>query len=154
MKITYSLNGAKRSMTGHYRVPGTRNTYCGKRVSGPWPTKRAPWDICQTCAKAEARDRAEATATATAHLDPATAGTLPPMVCISHGTECDGNPRRRHIFRPAPTPADRAAAAHEARLAAELVTEAEANDGTWRGQWIGDTTALFDRPVEQGALFA
>ncbi|MFF5642083.1 DUF6884 domain-containing protein [[Kitasatospora] papulosa] len=58
------------------------------------------------------------------------------------------------LNRPAPTPADRAAAARESRQTAELITEAEATAGTWRGQWIGDTTALFDRPVEQGALFA
>ncbi|MFB7452826.1 hypothetical protein [Streptomyces sp. NPDC056194] len=46
----------------------------------------------------------------------------------------------------------------ELRHAAALVTEAEATEGTWRGQWIGDTPAdaiLFvaDRTVEQGALF-
>ncbi|APD18582.1 hypothetical protein SEA_PICARD_53 [Streptomyces phage Picard] len=46
----------------------------------------------------------------------------------------------------------------ELRHAAALVTEAEATDGTWRGEWIGDTPAdeiLFvaDRTVEQGALF-
>ncbi|MFJ5143292.1 hypothetical protein [Streptomyces sp. NPDC088707] len=41
------------------------------------------------------------------------------------------------------TTADENAAAEdirdtEARQAAELVTEAEATDGTWRGNWIGD----------------
>lgn len=36
-----------------------------------------------------------------------------------------------------------AAAAEESRQMAELITEAEATDGTWRGEWIGDTTALF-----------
>ncbi|MFD4371513.1 hypothetical protein ACFWPY_07965 [Streptomyces sp. NPDC058527] len=46
----------------------------------------------------------------------------------------------------------------ELRHAAALVTEAEATDGTWRGEWIGDTPAdeiLFvaDPTVEQGALF-
>jgi len=53
---------------------------------------------------------------------------------------------------------DRAAAEDEARQAAAMVTEAEATDGTWRGEWIGATEAtghLFsltpDR--EQGALF-
>ncbi|NML50557.1 hypothetical protein HHL19_12890 [Streptomyces sp. R302] len=45
----------------------------------------------------------------------------------------------------------------EARHAAELVTEAEATAGTWRGQWIGEhPDALFPaRPDrEQGSLFA
>ncbi|WP_371795996.1 hypothetical protein [Streptomyces sp. NBC_01718] len=55
--------------------------------------------------------------------------------------------------------AEQAAAAVEARYGAELVTEAEATAGTWRGEWIGQAAAdgaLFtlapDR--EQGALFA
>ncbi|APD18526.1 hypothetical protein HOR43_gp31 [Streptomyces phage Ididsumtinwong] len=45
----------------------------------------------------------------------------------------------------------------EARRAAELVTEAEATAGTWRGQWIGEhPDAMFPaRPDrEQGSLFA
>ncbi|WP_031010684.1 hypothetical protein [Streptomyces sp. NRRL F-5727] len=45
----------------------------------------------------------------------------------------------------------------EARRAAELVTEAEADAGTWRGQWIGEhPDAMFPaRPDrEQGSLFA
>ncbi|MFF3353367.1 DUF6884 domain-containing protein [Streptomyces sp. NPDC002917] len=56
-------------------------------------------------------------------------------------------------------PADREAAEVEAMFAAQLVTEAEATVGTWRGEWIGQAAAdgaLFtltpDR--EQGALFA
>ncbi|MGA5354031.1 hypothetical protein ACPCJU_16900 [Streptomyces thermodiastaticus] len=45
----------------------------------------------------------------------------------------------------------------EAMYAVRLVTEAEATDGTWRGEWIGahttpDAPALFDVD-EQGALF-
>lgn len=47
----------------------------------------------------------------------------------------------------------------EARYAAQLVTEADATDGTWRGEWIGERTtttapALFDLDAEQGSLFA
>lgn len=46
----------------------------------------------------------------------------------------------------------------EARYAAQLVTEADATDGTWRGAWIGEHTvaalpALFAPDTEQGALF-
>ncbi|APD18629.1 hypothetical protein SEA_PAPAYASALAD_50 [Streptomyces phage PapayaSalad] len=60
------------------------------------------------------------------------------------------------------TTADENAAAEdvvdiEARHAAELVTEAEATAGTWRGQWIGEhPDAMFPaRPDrEQGSLFA
>ncbi|MFJ7267267.1 hypothetical protein ACIQV3_11480 [Streptomyces sp. NPDC099050] len=46
----------------------------------------------------------------------------------------------------------------EALYAAALVTEAEADAGTWRGEWIGeqqaDTLFAVERPVEQGALFS
>ncbi|WP_181849204.1 hypothetical protein [Streptomyces parvulus] len=47
----------------------------------------------------------------------------------------------------------------EALYAAALVTEAEATEGTWRGEWIGEQPAadvLFavEGTVEQGALFA
>ncbi|MGI5451552.1 hypothetical protein ACQEVM_38470 [Streptomyces sp. CA-243310] len=46
----------------------------------------------------------------------------------------------------------------EALYAAALVTEAEADAGTWRGEWIGEqptALTLFDveQPAEQGALF-
>jgi hypothetical protein len=46
----------------------------------------------------------------------------------------------------------------EARQAAELITEAEATEGTWRGQWISqqaNDAALFTlaADAEQGALF-
>lgn len=209
---TYAIRNARTKLTGHLRRPGTRDAFGG---CGPIGVPNGDfhglkgWKMCTRCVKAEARDRAEALATATAVLDPATVGTLPAMVCISHGTECTGNPKRRHIYRAAQPAtcsarrpgwttgpaigtnrlpcvldpdhtddhrnafgqtwpdyaAEKAAAlaviaAEESRHAAELVTEAEATDGTWRGQWIGarDTTAptLFDVPAdrEQGALFA
>ncbi|MET9914282.1 hypothetical protein ABZZ74_47580 [Streptomyces sp. NPDC006476] len=50
--------------------------------------------------------------------------------------------------------ADLAAAQDEAPYGAALVTEAE---GTWRGEWIGESTnvpTLFPLDREQGALFA
>ncbi|MFF7146061.1 MULTISPECIES: hypothetical protein [Streptomyces] len=52
-----------------------------------------------------------------------------------------------------------AATEEEMRYAAELVTEAEATAGTWRGEWIGEHStatapALFPLDREQGALFA
>ncbi|MFD8151730.1 hypothetical protein ACFV28_13395 [Streptomyces sp. NPDC059720] len=48
--------------------------------------------------------------------------------------------------------------ADEWRTAAQLVTEADATDGTWQGAWIGEQTtttapALFPLDAEQGALF-
>ncbi|WP_329148785.1 hypothetical protein OIU91_21260 [Streptomyces sp. NBC_01456] len=44
----------------------------------------------------------------------------------------------------------------EQRLAAALVTEADATDGTWQGAWIGQDAdaTLFERPADQGALFS
>jgi hypothetical protein len=55
--------------------------------------------------------------------------------------------------------ADLAAAEDGARYAATLVREADATAGTWRGEWIGESTtaaapALFPLVREQGALFA
>lgn len=270
---TYSIRAAATKTTGHYRRPGTMTTYCTGAPTDLHANTAQARRVCARCVKAEARDRAEATATATAALAPETAGTLPAMVCIQHGTDCDGQPKRRHNFRPAttePAPAeqpkpttcgarrpgwttgpaiginripctltthttgdhrnafgqtwpnydaektaaeaaiastyytlgcnnhgamcdgsptqrhdyrhcvltaeerdqiaagtvppwcysttdDRPAAAEESRQTAELITEAEATDGTWRGEWIGarDTGALFALPAaDQGALFA
>ncbi|MGC5343662.1 hypothetical protein [Streptomyces sp. DT171] len=158
---TYAVRGAALKITGHYRRPGTTDLYCGRPAgdrNALFASVRG-WKLCHACVKAADADRAAATATATAALDPETAGTLPAIVCISHGDACHDDPKRRHIYRPASTPADadRAAAAEESRYAAALITEAEAADGTWRGQWIGarDDTALFTLPDpgEQGALF-
>jgi hypothetical protein len=108
-----------------------------------------------------------------------------PVRCTLHGDQCDHDPRRRHIYRA--TAAEQAAArtayllsearatapticpefvtldpedliADEWRTAAQLVTEAEATEGTWRGEWIGEQSAgdaLFalEPATEQGALF-
>ncbi|MFK0233744.1 hypothetical protein [Streptomyces vinaceus] len=46
----------------------------------------------------------------------------------------------------------------EALYAAALITEAEATEGTWRGEWIGeqqpaDVLFAIEGPIEQGALF-
>ncbi|MFI6860171.1 hypothetical protein ACIBKZ_09695 [Streptomyces sp. NPDC050421] len=80
------------------------------------------------------------------------AGDVPPW-CYSTADENAPGARKR------PTAADRAAAEQESRLTAELITEAEATAGTWRGQWIGEQTTasapgLFALGLEQGALFA
>lgn len=188
---TYAIRGARTKTTGHYRIPGTRNTYCGKPIGAPndvFATVKG-WKLCTRCIKAEAKDRAEAEAVANQHradddapgmapvtpefdtaLADLTTPEPPAMHCILHGTACDGDIYTAHIMRPTTPPTvaeqatprpmsgpDRAAADTEARHAAALVTEAEATEGTWRGQWIGDhpDDALFtlDGP-EQGALFA
>ncbi|MBP0456237.1 hypothetical protein [Streptomyces montanisoli] len=98
------------------------------------------------------------------------AGHAPAPYCAFHGARCDGDPRHPHHFPDvqlapaAPTicpdfvtldPAD--LIADELRTAAQLVTEAEATEGTWRGEWIGEqpTDGLFavDLDADQGALF-
>ncbi|MCG7524925.1 hypothetical protein MHW47_10815 [Streptomyces sp. OfavH-34-F] len=96
--------------------------------------------------------------------------------CTLHGDQCDHDPRAPHRFADlhigppavrttAPTICPEFATldvddmiAEEMRTAAALVTEAEATEGTWRGEWIGEQPAddvLFvaDGMVEQGALF-
>jgi hypothetical protein len=66
---TYAARRATRRTTGHYRRPGTDRSYCGHELdhtTAPADTFRA---ICKTCAKAEARDRAEAEAVADDHRE-------------------------------------------------------------------------------------
>jgi hypothetical protein len=150
---TYSVRAARSKTTGHYRRPGTRALFCGRPAGAPNTqfATLAGWKLCARCVKAEAVDRAEAEAVAEAWLDQPTAA---PLTAADQAAD-------RYIARNHPHVADLldlAAAEDEARYAAALVTEAEANDGTWRGQWIGDrpTDTLFtlDTPAEQGALFA
>jgi hypothetical protein len=68
---TYAVRGSARKITGHYRRPGTRDLYCGRAAgarNGLFATVTG-WKLCTRCVKAEALDRANATATAEAWLD-------------------------------------------------------------------------------------
>jgi hypothetical protein len=68
---TYAVRAARSKTTGHYRRPGTRDLYCGRPMGAPngeFATLRG-WKMCARCVKAEATDRAAATATAEAWLD-------------------------------------------------------------------------------------
>jgi hypothetical protein len=152
---TYSVRAARSKATGHYRRPGTRTLFCGRPVGAPNAqfATLAGWKLCTRCVKSEAADRAEAEAVAEAWLDQPTAA---PLTAAAQAAD-------RYIVRNHPHVADlldlAAAAEDEARYAAALVTEAEAAEGTWRGQWIGDrpTDTLFTldpTAAEQGALFA
>ncbi|MGW5304865.1 hypothetical protein ACWERF_13105 [Streptomyces griseoluteus] len=49
--------------TGHYRRPGTQTSYCGRDLL-PEPNTGICAKVCQTCAKAEKRDRVAAEQTA------------------------------------------------------------------------------------------
>ncbi|MER6196750.1 hypothetical protein ABT234_05135 [Streptomyces sp. NPDC001586] len=205
-------------LTGHYRRPGMPYlSYCGRDLL-PEPNTAIANRVCQSCAKAQARDRAAAEQVAADH---ATDGpTLAERAGVRY---CEvGTGRRVHYsnnddtlcgyevseYTDGPTgeqqlcarcikaaekrayaravaAADREAAAAfaavaravdavehaeetgaavatvedaEALYAAALVTEVEADEGTWRGEWIGEqqpADVLFTvaGPIEQGALF-
>ncbi|GGW68059.1 hypothetical protein [Streptomyces griseoloalbus] len=131
---TYATQGARTTnSTGHYRRPGTQDLYCG-RPAGDNNTGKAR-RTCRPCVKAEARDRAEATATAEAWLDQPPASPLT-AAALAFGDLVEAVDNQRA--------AERAATAN-----------------TWRAQWIGTRAAspeptLFDvePETEQGALFA
>lgn len=147
-------------------------------IGAPLAREEYQQDAEQAVAEAAAADAPEATPTVEAALAAA-------LRCTLHGDQCDHDPRRRHSYRATATEQAAARTAHllgearattpticpefaaldpddliadEWRTAAQLVTEAEATDGTWRGAWIGEQQAddaLFalDLDAEQGALF-
>ncbi|MGW3511193.1 hypothetical protein [Streptomyces sp. NPDC000994] len=118
------------SRTGHYKRPGSHLTYCGRHALARTGTHTK---MCRACVKAEARDRAEATATAEAWLDQPPASPLAAALLFGAQVEAVDNAR-----------------------AAKADTA-----GTWRAEWIGTRArstepTLFDvePETEQGALFA
>ncbi|MER8086599.1 hypothetical protein ABTZ57_16050 [Streptomyces sp. NPDC094048] len=150
---TYAIRAAVTKTTGHYRRPGTMTTYCTGAPTDLHANTGKTRRMCTRCVKAEQRDRAHAEEVAAQHAEPiALAAELTEWERDLLAADIDPTPRYT-------TADENAAADTEARYAAQLVTEAEATDGTWRGEWIGQATAdghLFtmnpDR--EQGALFA
>jgi hypothetical protein len=68
---TYAIRGARTKLTGHYRQPGTRTTFCNRPIGIPNGDflNLSGWKLCTRCVKAEQRDRAAAAATADAWLD-------------------------------------------------------------------------------------
>jgi hypothetical protein len=140
---TYAVRAARSKTTGHYRRPGARDLYCGRPMGAPngeFATLRG-WKLCARCVKAEATDRAAATATAEAWLDaPPTSPLAAAALLFGAQVEAVDNRRARE--------------AEAAHTAAETA-------GTWRAEWIGaratsPTPTLFDvaPDTEQGALFA
>ncbi|MFM9613898.1 hypothetical protein [Streptomyces niveiscabiei] len=77
--------------TGHYRRPGTQTSYCGRDLL-PEPNTGIAKRVCQSCAKAEQRDRVEAEQVA---ADRAVDGpTLAERAGVRHATV--GTGRRVH----------------------------------------------------------
>ncbi|MFH8530477.1 hypothetical protein ACH4GE_18905 [Streptomyces tendae] len=116
-----------RGRIGHYKQPGSHLTYCGRTAGTPGVGTR----LCTRCVKAEARERADATATAEAWLD------QPPASPLA------------------------AAAMMFGALVEAVDNQRAADAGTWRAKWIGSRATspeptLFDvePDMEQGALFA
>ncbi|MEU1082326.1 hypothetical protein ABZ368_19255 [Streptomyces sp. NPDC005908] len=133
---TYAVRRARTKLTGHYRVPGSRDLYCGRPAGAPndYAREVKGFKLCTRCVKAEARDRAEATAVAESYLDQPPASPLAAALALGGLVEAVDKKRA----------AERAAAA-----------------GTWRAEWIGTRVTspeptLFDiePDAEQGALFA
>jgi hypothetical protein len=132
----YAPAGLRNLTTGHLLDDATGRAYCGAELAGPNGAAVLTCTACRHTRDAQAAD-VEAQEAATQAAD-------------------------RYIARNHPHVADLldlAAAEDEARYAAALVTEAEATDGTWRGEWIGpradDTLFTMDTShAEQGALFA
>ncbi|GHC44386.1 MULTISPECIES: hypothetical protein [Streptomyces rochei group] len=133
---TYAARGARTKLTGHYRIPGSRDLYCNRPAGAPndYAHGMARFKMCKPCVKNEARDRAEATKTAEAWLD-----------------------------QPPATPLAAAAMMFGALVEAVDNQRAEQAEtaGTWRAEWIGTRATspeptLFDvePDMEQGALFA
>lgn len=134
---TYAVRGARTKLTGHYRITSSRDLYCGRPAGAPndYAHGMARFKMCTRCVKAEARDRAEATATAEAWLD-----------------------------QPPATPLAAAAMMFGALVEAvdnHRATEQADTAGTWRAEWISARATspeptLFDMTpdAEQGALFA
>ncbi|TFV32286.1 hypothetical protein E4K10_18140 [Streptomyces sp. T1317-0309] len=139
MQTTYGVNG-KLNTTGHYRKPGTRTSYCGRRVSAPQPTR--PMAMCKPCVKAEARDRAEATAIANQHR--------------AEHIDTDAAHAEAIVIEAAEQAIADAVWADADQLATALLERL--NRTTWHGPFIpanADDATLFALTdnAEQGALF-
>ncbi|MGW3711362.1 hypothetical protein ACWDN6_14590 [Streptomyces albogriseolus] len=69
MTTTYAVRGARTKTTGHIRVPGSRDLYCGKPAGAPNDYARgmARFKMCRPCVTGEQRARAAAEDTANQH---------------------------------------------------------------------------------------
>lgn len=121
---TYTVG---RSRIGHYRKPGSHLTYCGRAAATPDQAAR----MCRACVKAEALDRAKATATAEAWLDQPPTSPLMAAALI-FGGQVEAVDNRRAAEQADAARADASVAAYVARefpAVAEFLAEDHATDG-------------------------
>lgn len=135
----YAPRGLRNLTTGHLLDETTGRAYCGAELAGP---NGAAVLTCAACRHVRDHQPADALE---ADLDAQFARAARAVDAVTHAEETGA---------PVTTLADA-----DALYAAQLVTEADATAGTWRGEWIGERTtttapALFDLAAEQGALFA
>ncbi|MEU3102943.1 DUF6884 domain-containing protein [Streptomyces griseoflavus] len=135
----YAPRGLRNLTTGHVLDESTGRAYCGAELAGP---NGAAVLTCAACRHVRDHQPADALE---ADLDAQFARAARAVDAVTHAEETGAR---------VATLADA-----DALYAAQLVTEADATDGTWRGEWIGERTTttaptLFDLATEQGALFA
>lgn len=131
------MRAARSKTTGHYRRPGTRDLYCARPAGAPndeFATLRG-WKMCARCVKAEAADRAAATATAEAWLDTRAADK-------AARTSADTYFARNHPHVSALLGLD-----NDARLIAlrEAIT---ATGGTWNTDRVDETLTAAGMPTD------
>ncbi|MEV7413075.1 DUF6884 domain-containing protein, partial [Streptomyces althioticus] len=134
----YAPRGLRNLTTGHLRDESTGRALCGAALAG---MNGAAVLSCAACRHV----LRTAAAVAALEADEQFAAAARAVDAVTHAEETGAR---------VATVADA-----EALYAAQLVTEADATDGTWRAEWIGERTTttappLFDLAAEQGALFA
>ncbi|MET9555105.1 hypothetical protein [Streptomyces sp. NPDC006645] len=127
-----------------------------QQARGAWPTLDSKAEDALLAAYADRlNDRAhlddDQAPAAEAHLDQVEAETAKGFERSARAV--DAVEHAEHVEAAVETVADA-----EALYAAQLVTEAEATEGTWQGAWIGEHQAddvlfVVDGSTEQGALF-
>ncbi|MEK9521443.1 hypothetical protein MIU24_18915 [Streptomyces venezuelae] len=157
----YAPRGLGNLVTGHLLDPRTGRAYCGTELAG---RNGAAVLLCAACRRHSVG--VPAAVEREQHLDAAEAAAADQFEQAAHIADAVEHAEQVEAgvatVGEAVTLYDAHLAAalvdDELRHAAALVTEAEATEGTWRGEWIGDTPAdetLFVAApaVEQGALF-
>ncbi|WP_405508818.1 hypothetical protein OG323_22640 [Streptomyces cyaneofuscatus] len=137
----HAPRGLRNLTTGHMLDETTGRAYCGAELAGP---NGAAVLTCTACRHHRAALDAVVTVAAAVEADNELGVVAYAVDAVEHAEQVEAGVE---------TVEDA-----EALFAAQLVTEADATDGTWRGAWIGEHQAadvLFalNQVEEQGALF-